>query len=82
MGLGQRIIDSIPMMIDLHFVKAVGKDLQAFLISRLELGAADAAARCAAYLAEEPVLVARREELTAKRRRLETVRLELYKFGL
>jgi hypothetical protein len=64
------------------FIKRVGKELQPFLISKFELGTAAATARCAAYLAEDPDLVAKREELAARKKRLEKVQLELYNFGL
>lgn len=78
----KRIIDNVPSLIDRMFIKAVGKELQPFLISKFELGTVAATARYSAYLAEDPNLVGRREELAARKKRLEKVQLELYNFGL
>jgi hypothetical protein len=69
-------------VIDLLFVKAIAEGLQDFLIAKLELGTASASARCAKYLAEDPGLVAKREDLLAKKKRLEAATAELYNFGL
>jgi len=83
MALSQkRVIDNIPSIIDLTFLKAVAKDLQPWLIYKLELGSANAASRCARLLAEDPNVVARREELTGRQKRLESVAVELQKYGL
>lgn len=78
----QRVIDNIPALIDLKFVKAVTKELQNFLISELGLGTAHAGDRCANYLAEDVNVVARRDELVARKNRLEGVKVELQNFGL
>lgn len=78
----QRIIDNIPSMIDLKFVKALAKEIQPFLIAKFELGTDNANTRCAMYLAEDPNIVAKRDELTARKKRLESVHQELIKFGL
>ncbi|PBK78915.1 hypothetical protein ARMSODRAFT_947905 [Armillaria solidipes] len=77
----KRIIDYVPSLIDLKFVKAVGKALQPFLIKKFELGSNEANVKCAKYLAEDPVVTAVREELGVKKRRLEKVQEELYRFG-
>jgi hypothetical protein len=77
----QRVIDNVPSLIDLKFTKAIPKDIQSFLIDKLGLGATDAAKRCANYLAEDPTMVARRDELMARKKRLENVRLEIQNFG-
>ncbi|PBK80191.1 hypothetical protein ARMGADRAFT_1003277 [Armillaria gallica] len=77
----KRIIDYVPSFIDLKFVKAVGKALQPFLIEKFELGSNEANVKCAKYLAEDPVVTAEREELDAKKKRLEKVQEELYRFG-
>ncbi|KAK0211639.1 P-loop containing nucleoside triphosphate hydrolase protein [Armillaria fumosa] len=77
----KRIIDYVPSLIDLKFVKAVGKALQPFLIKKFELGSNEANVKCAKYLAEDPVVTAVREELVVKKRRLEKVQEELYRFG-
>ncbi len=71
----------MPSLIDLKFVKAVGKALQPFLIKKFELGSNEANVKCAKYLAEDPVVTAVREELGVKKRRLEKVQEELYRFG-
>ncbi|KAK0196410.1 P-loop containing nucleoside triphosphate hydrolase protein [Armillaria mellea] len=68
----KRIIDYMPSLIDLKFVKAVGKALQPFLIKKFELGSNEA---------NYPVVTTVREELGVKKRRLEKVQEELYKFG-
>ena len=78
----QRVIDNIPSTIDLNFVKAIFKGLQNFLISELGLGAADSSSRCAKYLAEDPNVIARRDDLVARSKRLESVKTELHNFGL
>lgn len=76
------MIDNIPSLIDLKFVKAITKELQPFLISELGLGSAHANDRCAKYLAENPNVVARRDELVSRKNRLESVKIELQNFGL
>jgi len=78
----KRIIDNVPSLIDLKFIKAVGEELQSFLVSKFELGTPNANTRCSTYLMEDPSLVARREELAARKKRLEKVQVELYNFGL
>ncbi|KAG6811611.1 hypothetical protein H0H92_006626 [Tricholoma furcatifolium] len=78
----KRVIDIIPSLIDLLFVKAIAKDMQGSLISKLSLGTADARQRCAQYLEENPTVVAKRKELTAQKERLEEVRKALHQFGL
>ncbi|KDQ60443.1 hypothetical protein JAAARDRAFT_125646, partial [Jaapia argillacea MUCL 33604] len=78
----KRIIDNIPLMIDLQFVKAVGEDLQPFLVGKLGLGNSSASERCASYLVEDPSVVTKRDELIARKNRLELVATKLYHFGL
>jgi hypothetical protein len=78
----QRVIDVIPSLIDLKFLKALTKDMQSFLISKMELGSAGVAVRNARFLAEDPSMIARREELTERRKRLEHVAAEFGKYGL
>ena len=68
--------------IDLKFVKAITKELQNFLILELGLGTVNAGDRCTKYLAEDPNVVARRDELLARKNRLESVKVELQNFGL
>ncbi|KAG6843814.1 hypothetical protein H0H87_012992 [Tephrocybe sp. NHM501043] len=78
----KRIIDNIPSLIDLLFVKAIASDMQGSLISKLSLGTADAKERCAMYLAENPTVLMKRKELTVRKERLEEVRHALHAFGL
>lgn len=59
------------------------KDIQSFLLDRMKLGASrEAAERCARYLAEDPNIVSRRQELLSRKARLEQVRDKLYNFGI
>ncbi|KAA1467040.1 hypothetical protein DENSPDRAFT_926310 [Dentipellis sp. KUC8613] len=76
----KRITDYVPMFIDLKFVRGVMTDLHTFLISELKLADQDAAERCAKYLAEDPDVVSRREEVVARRTTLENVQKELNNF--
>ncbi|TCD63213.1 hypothetical protein EIP91_005825 [Steccherinum ochraceum] len=78
----KRVIDNIPMAIDQSFLFAFAYALQPYLIKKLGLGTATSSQRCALYLAEDPNVVAEREELTARKKRLESVQTELYNFGL
>jgi hypothetical protein len=63
-------------------VKPIGRDLQNFLIIKLALGTPEASNRCAAYLQENPTVVAKRKELSARKQRLEEVGQALHNFGL
>ena len=65
-----------------HRSSRIKNKLQTFLINKMALGAPDAPQRCARLLAEDPNIIARRDELTLRKKRLETVRAELYNFGL
>ncbi len=76
----QRVIDYVPMMIDGQFLFAVSESAQGFLIERLGLGTQKASVRCAGYLAEDPMIVVRRDELSRKKARLEAVQSELDNF--
>ncbi|KAH7912598.1 P-loop containing nucleoside triphosphate hydrolase protein [Hygrophoropsis aurantiaca] len=78
----KRVIDNIPGILDFLFVKAVSKHLQSFLITKLGIGSTGASERLAMYVAEDPRIVAYREELLARKKRLEGVELELRNFGL
>ncbi|KAJ3722601.1 P-loop containing nucleoside triphosphate hydrolase protein [Lentinula raphanica] len=78
----KRMIDNIPRFIDLLFVRELGKTLQPFLISKFSLGTSSANERCEKYLGEDPHTVAKREELLARRKRLESVRRELDEYSL
>ena len=76
------MIDNVPSLIDLRFVRAVANKLLPFLIKKFELGTPNATGRCTKYLEEDPNVVARRDELIARKKRLESVTAELYNFGL
>ena len=74
--------DNIPLAIDHDFMFALADSLQDSLVEKLGLGSKDASERCMAYLAEAPHIVATREELQGRKRRLEKVQEELLNFGL
>ncbi|KAE9397406.1 hypothetical protein BT96DRAFT_1020873 [Gymnopus androsaceus JB14] len=78
----KRMIDNIPCFIDLLFVRKLGDTLQPFLISKFGMGTPSANERCASYLGEDPVVVANREELLARKKRLESVDRELDEYSL
>ncbi|KAI0072419.1 hypothetical protein K474DRAFT_398426 [Panus rudis PR-1116 ss-1] len=77
----KRIIDNVPMTIDHSFLFEFSSTLQSYLIEKLGLGSENATSRCSAYLAEDPTIVAEREELLAKKKRLISVQNELYQYG-
>ncbi|PIL25641.1 transporter [Ganoderma sinense ZZ0214-1] len=78
----QRIIDSVPMTIDLQFLYAFCESLQDCVFEKLGLGAADAKSKCDFYLAEDPDVAAKRHALNAKKARLVKVQKAISKFGL
>ncbi|PIL30975.1 transporter [Ganoderma sinense ZZ0214-1] len=78
----KRIIDYIPLSIDEHFLYAFVESLQPVLFEKLGLGSANSHARCLSYLAEDPQVVALRDELLTKKKRLESVQKALINFGL
>ena len=78
----QRVIDYIPLSIDHHFLYAFAKQLQQQLFERLGLGTTRSAQQCSDYIAEDPNIVAMRDELLTKKRRLENVQRALFNFGL
>ncbi|KAM5536973.1 hypothetical protein V8D89_009302 [Ganoderma adspersum] len=78
----KRIIDYVPLSIDQHFLYAFAQGLQAVLFDKLGLGSTNAETRCAAYIAEDPAVVALRAELLSKRKQLESLQTALYNFGL
>lgn len=78
----QRVIDNVPMTIDRAFLYGFANAVREYLVERLALGTPGAAAACAAYLTEDPHVVAQRDELMAKKRRLVGVQGELDHFGL
>lgn len=76
------MIDDIPQLIDLLFVKAIAEGLQQFLIRKLGLGTEKASARCKAFLAEDPLVVAKRSELAGRKERLQAVLEQLQGLGI
>ncbi|KAF9053960.1 hypothetical protein BDZ89DRAFT_1056513 [Hymenopellis radicata] len=78
----KRVIDMVPQFIDQVFLIKFADELQSFLIEKFGLGTATASEKCARYLAEDGVIVARREELLGKERRLNSVQKELFSFGI
>jgi len=78
----QRIIDDLPRIVDHNFLHAFGRNLQGALVDAFGIGSEKATERAGMYLAEEPDVTARREELKAKEQRLEEVLRKLFNFGL
>ncbi|KDQ56136.1 hypothetical protein JAAARDRAFT_158878 [Jaapia argillacea MUCL 33604] len=76
----KRIIDHIPMFIDLVFVKGMARELQPFLISKIGLVSPGASERCASLLAEDREIVNKRDEMLARKKRLDMVVTELDAF--
>lgn len=72
----------MPLAIDHELLYAFANDLQGHLIEELELGAENVSAKCAAYLAEDPNVVAEREQLLFRRKRLLTVQAEMRNAGV
>ncbi|KAL1943454.1 hypothetical protein VTO73DRAFT_4529 [Trametes versicolor] len=79
----KRIQDSVTHVIDEHLLFSLAAVLgEGVLIERLGLGAEDTKARCAKYLEESADVAALREELRAKKKRLDDAQKALYEFGL
>ncbi|KAJ8474633.1 hypothetical protein ONZ51_g7084 [Trametes cubensis] len=78
----KRVIDYVPLAIDHSFLYAFSERLRERLFERLGLGGANASERCTGYIAEDPGIVAQRDELTSKKKRLENVQRALFNFGL
>lgn len=78
----KRFIDIITMLMDGLFVQGVANAMQHHIIRKLDFGSADASARFARYLAEDPSVVNRREELMSRQRRLQGVLAQLDEFGI
>ncbi|TFK69295.1 hypothetical protein BDN72DRAFT_796685 [Pluteus cervinus] len=77
----KRVIDIIPSLIDLKFVRAVADDMQTFLVETLALGGGNAGEKCAGYLEQDPAVKTRREELTAVVKRMQSAQIELLRLG-
>ncbi|KAJ3710473.1 P-loop containing nucleoside triphosphate hydrolase protein [Lentinula raphanica] len=78
----KRIIDYVPGFIDLMFVKEIAKELQPFLVSKLQLGTPSGNELCANLLREDPSIVSKRDELLSRQKMLEHVQRELVMFGI
>ncbi|KAI0650569.1 P-loop containing nucleoside triphosphate hydrolase protein [Trametes meyenii] len=78
----KRLIDYVPFAIDAHLLYAFSEALREVLFEKLGLMTDDASVRCAQYLAEDPDVAALREDLQAKKKRLDKVKKELFEFGL
>ncbi|KIY73278.1 hypothetical protein CYLTODRAFT_257737, partial [Cylindrobasidium torrendii FP15055 ss-10] len=78
----KRVIDNIPQLIDVHFLRKVARSLQPFLIEKFGLGTMEASERCGKYLTEDVSVVAKRDELLGRQKRLKTVQAQLIAFGL
>lgn len=76
----QRIIDNVPRIVDYDFLRAVGRQLQDALITKLGMSEDDGHQRAAAYLSEEAHLTAERDGLKQTKRRLEEIKAKLFKF--
>lgn len=59
------------------FVKGVSRELQNFLVAKLELGSERGSERCRAWLAEDPAVAARRTKLQSRKATLETLLAKL-----
>lgn len=71
------MVDSVKGHIDVLFVQGIAKDLFSFLLSGLEVTGPNATERCAAFLAEDPIIARQRAELVARQRRLQGAQEEL-----
>ncbi|KAI0323553.1 hypothetical protein GY45DRAFT_1376242 [Cubamyces sp. BRFM 1775] len=69
----KRVIDYVPLAIDHSFLYAFSEKLRERPLERLGLGGAYASERCIGYIAEDPGVVAQRDELTSKKKRLGNV---------
>jgi len=78
----KRIVDDVPRIVDNDFLHALGKDIQGALIDGVGLGSDKATERATMYLTEDPDIVVRREELLAKKQRLDGVLEKLFSFGI
>ncbi|KAI0677375.1 P-loop containing nucleoside triphosphate hydrolase protein [Trametes maxima] len=78
----KRLVDYVPFAIDEHLLYAFSDALREVLFEKLGLTTDDASVRCAQYLAEDPDVAALREDLQAKKKRLDRVKKELFEFGL
>lgn len=76
----QRIIDLLPLTIDEDFVVGLAQDAQDILMEGLGLTGLDANKQAAEFLAEDPDIVAERDQLMSKLARVDDVWERLSKF--
>jgi len=76
----KRVIDIMPLAIDEDFVCGVSHDMQEIVMEGLGLGGVDANRQAGEYLAEDPDVVAERDQLMAKLARVEDVWDKLSRF--
>lgn len=78
----KRIIDNVPSLIDLMFVKAIGDQMQDSLVRKLDLFSRSGNENCAMLLEESSIIAEKRKELMARQEKLEEVNRALQTFGL
>ncbi|VDB92372.1 unnamed protein product [Peniophora sp. CBMAI 1063] len=78
----KRVIDIIPMLIDLKFLRELSKQLQPHLLKTLNVGGDDVRDRFERYFSEDEDVIARRKELTQRKETLEIVKAALHRFTL
>lgn len=76
----QRIIDILPLTIDEDFVCGLAEDTQDILMEGLGLTGGDANKQAGDFLAEDPDIVAERDQLLSKLARVDDVWDRLSKF--
>ncbi|EMD31950.1 hypothetical protein CERSUDRAFT_59252, partial [Gelatoporia subvermispora B] len=74
----KRVIDVAPLWIEKKFLRDIYRLSSHALIQKLKLGSSS---KCAHYLADDPNVARTREEETARKSRLEAIRVELDRFG-
>ena len=77
----QRVIDKVPCLIDLDFLRSIQNEVQGALIKGLELDTENATRKARQFLAEDPSVSIRRTELQRKKALLERVLKNLTQFG-
>ena len=77
----QRVIDNIPRGIDAEFIIPAASELRKALIDDLAIFSQHGPKRCRNLLAEAPAKTRQREDLVARRGRLERAKLSIRKFG-
>jgi len=73
----KRVIDAVPLRIAQRYLHGISSSCLKTLVQKLELGSSTATIKCAQYLMGDPGVARAREEQTARKRRLESIRAEL-----